>query len=83
MEGRYLVGHSIVADNGCPSINDLVTVGARKLLRRSAIGIAAHGATLALSSSLIKKREAEAPRHQTAPMHFAQPAKGIGESHPR
>jgi hypothetical protein len=83
MEGRYLVARRIVADNGCPSINDLVTVGAGKFLRRSAIRCAARRATLPRSSSLIKKREAEAPRHHTAPMPFAQPAKAIGKSHPR
>lgn len=70
---------SIVADNGCPSINDLVTVGARKLLRRSAICIAARGATLPLSSSLIKKAGGRSP----PPSHCADALRPTGEGYRR
>jgi hypothetical protein len=72
----YLVERAIVADNGCPTINDLVTVGAPRtpapkrgaiLYRASRIRVGA------IISADKKRREAEAPRHPTAPMRFARP----------
>ena len=61
MEGRYLVGHSIVADNGCPSINDLVTVGASQASAPKRDMHRGDGAAFPRSPSRTKKAGGRSP----------------------
>jgi hypothetical protein len=81
MEGRYLVGRRIVADNGCPSINDLVTVGAGKFLRRSAIRGASRNASAIIIAD--KKAGGRSPPPSHCANALRPTGEAIGKSHPR